>query len=81
MPEPGEASLTEQRVAWLEKNIRQLLMVAGRPGVCRACGRDIFWLEMTKSGKFAPYTKEGVNHFADCEHADEFRKSAKATGP
>ena len=77
----GQANLTEQRVAWLEGNIRQLLMVTGRPGECRACGRDIYWLEMRKSGKFAPYTLEGVNHFADCPKADEFRKSSKATGP
>jgi hypothetical protein len=54
-------------------NVSNLLRACADPGVCRGCSRPIFWLK-TKNGKAAPYTEVGLNHFADCEAADKFRK-------
>lgn len=71
-------SLTEptERVAWLESNIRLLLAQVGEPGKCRGCGADIYWV-VHRNGKRAPYTPHGLNHFADCPAAQNFKVKAK----
>lgn len=57
----------------LRSNIARLLGLIGDLGKCRGCGTDIYWVRH-KSGKKAPYTIEGLNHFADCPAKDKFRK-------
>lgn len=55
-----------------EERIKDLVKAVGQEGQCRGCGRKIWWI-VTKNGKKAPYTDEGLNHFADCPKANEFR--------
>jgi hypothetical protein len=53
--------------------IQRLLDQVGDLGTCKACGAKIWWIK-TRRGKRAPYTAEGINHFADCPQAEEFRR-------
>lgn len=55
-----------------EERIKDMLKVLGREGACTACGKKIWWVK-TKNAKNAPYTEEGINHFADCPKANQFR--------
>jgi len=57
----------------LKTNVRRLLDQVGGKGRCKACNADIWWVKL-KSGRMAPYTAEGLNHFADCPNADRFRR-------
>lgn len=57
----------------LRENIGTLLHQIGEKGNCRGCGREIWWVRH-KNGKKAPYTSEGLNHFADCPVGDRFKK-------
>jgi hypothetical protein len=58
----------------LEKRISTLLqLVAEEIRPCRACGVQLA-IVRHRNGKPTPYTMEGVNHFIDCPHADQFRK-------
>jgi len=41
-------------------------------GNCRSCGRRIWWV-ITKNKKPAPYTADGISHFADCPGAENHR--------
>jgi hypothetical protein len=43
------------------------------PVECKRCRRFIWWLKLP-NGKKMPYTDDAVSHFADCPHAEEFRK-------
>ena len=54
------------------KRIRAVLGHVGNRGHCSACHAEIWWVRHL-NGKTAPYTAEGLNHFADCPHADQFR--------
>lgn len=51
-----------------------LLNHCGKPGLCQGCGASIWWL-VNKNGRWAPYTRDGLNHFADCPRAEAFRKA------
>lgn len=62
--------------AQLVLRVKVLMQTVGEPGTCKGCGADIFWI-VTKSGKRAPYTALGLNHFADCPKASAFRRGAK----
>jgi hypothetical protein len=42
-------------------------------GTCRSCGADVAWARNPVSGKRAPFNLEGVNHFADCPQAADWR--------
>lgn len=53
---------------------KMLTLVAREVRRCKRCGRTIYMLPMRESGKVAPYTDDAVSHFADCPHADEFRR-------
>jgi len=64
----------ESKTKWLLSNINLLLKLVGSQGQCKGCGLEIYWVRHN-NGKKAPYTKDGLNHFADCKVADRFRKS------
>ena len=65
----------QKQWGWYESNIIKLLRVIGATeGQCRGCGIDIWWVTHA-NGKKAPYTKQGLNHFADCPKAKEFKRS------
>jgi hypothetical protein len=53
---------------------RMLDALAEEKRPCRACGRTT-WFVRTKAGRLAPYTDDALSHFADCPHADRFRKA------
>lgn len=56
-----------------EKRVEAILkIVAVRNRPCACCGVMLYFL-LTASGKLAPYSKSGLNHFADCPQADQFR--------
>jgi hypothetical protein len=64
------ATLTpEQRL----ERILQLVAEAVRP--CQACGVKLYFVRHA-NGKLAPYTADGVNHFATCPDRDRFKKKA-----
>jgi hypothetical protein len=60
-------------IGWLRENIVKLLTQIGDKGKCRGCGAEIYWVTH-KNGKKAPYTSSGLNHFADCPKAGDFKK-------
>ncbi|MEE9602569.1 MAG: hypothetical protein V3V75_04635 [Thermoguttaceae bacterium] len=62
--------------AQLTDNIVKLYGVLGATSKTCSCGREIWWV-LTKNGRPAPYTNEAVSHFADCPHADRYRKGKK----
>jgi hypothetical protein len=64
-----EAQLIEN----LLNAIHHLLNQIGDKGTCKGCGRAIWWVKH-RNGKRAPYTAEGLNHFADCPQRELFRK-------
>ncbi len=63
----GSLPTLEQRIESLLRNVAEEI----RP--CRACGAELAMVRH-KNGKLAPYTMAGVNHFIDCEKADQFRR-------
>jgi hypothetical protein len=40
---------------------------------CKACG-ELLWFVRHKNGKQAPYTVDGINHFANCPEAARFKR-------
>lgn len=60
-------------MAVLLANIYRLLHQIGDRANCAGCGKEIWWVTH-KNGKAAPYTSEGLNHFADCPKAKDFKK-------
>ncbi len=66
-----------KNVLRLRDNIERLYKTLGaQSGSCKACDAPIWWVT-TKNGKSAPFTAEGLNHFADCPKAEQFRKKKK----
>ena len=57
----------------LRRNIHLLLKQVGDIAICKGCGKEIYWVKH-KNGKATPYNTEGMNHFADCVKAQDFRK-------
>lgn len=58
----------------IEERLAKLLSLAAyeiRP--CKACGATLYFVKHC-TGKSAPYTADGINHFINCESADSFRK-------
>lgn len=70
---PDDVYQLTQKVDWLRANIKKILALTGKQGQCRGCGVDIWWLRHN-GGAAAPYTIEGLNHFADCPKAKDFKK-------
>lgn len=65
----------KQVVNFYRSRLAQLFKVLGADaGECKSCGAQIWWLRMPKSGKPAPFDKDGLNHFGSCKHAEEHRK-------
>lgn len=64
---------------WFRKNVRQLLINAtGGPRPCTGCGADVYWIHHPATNRRAPYTAAGLNHFADCPNAGNFRGRSNA---
>lgn len=56
----------------LKRRIKALLANVGNVGTCRGCNAPIYWVTHN-NGKKTPYTETGLNHFADCPKAKEFK--------
>lgn len=46
------------------------------PGVCKGCGREIWWVRQA-GGRMMPEDNDGTTHFATCPAAEKFRKPAQ----
>lgn len=57
----------------MKKRVLSLLQQVGEPATCKACDAPMFFV-VTRAGRRAPYTTEGLNHFADCPNASMFKK-------
>lgn len=58
----------------IEKRMSALLQhVAEEVRPCKACGTQLAFVRH-RNGKIAPYTLDGVNHFATCPKAEQFRR-------
>ena len=69
-----------EKLKRLQNNVRLLLRQIGEPATCRGCSRPIWWVKHL-NGKKAPYTLEGLNHFADCPRAKQFKKGRSDDKP
>lgn len=58
------------------KRILELTAEAKRP--CKACGAELYFVRH-HTGKVAPYTIDGLNHFINCPQAQRFHKVAGDT--
>lgn len=65
--------MPDATVESLRKNIEALLGQVGEPTHCRGCDARI-WMVVHRNGRRAPYTGDGLNHFADCPKAKEFKR-------
>ena len=54
-----------------QARLKHLLQQVGEPGHCRGCSTPVYWVTH-RNGVKAPYTLEGLNHFADCPVRDQF---------
>lgn len=63
--------LVNSYMTWLDR-VRALLKIVGDESTCRSCSRTIYWVK-TRNGKRAPYTDQGISHFADCPNAAKHR--------
>lgn len=60
-------------VAFYRQAFAAMLKAQGiLPSSCSSCGRQI-WFVRTAAGKSAPYTADGISHFADCRTAAQHR--------
>jgi len=66
--------MAEDREDELLRRIKKLLSLVGSQGKCKGCGAEIWWVLHLANGTRAPYTAEGLNHFATCIKAKEFRR-------
>lgn len=72
------AETTDERERTLLRRIEGLLRLIGDPGRCGGCNLPIYWVRHVApgaSGRRAPYTHEGLNHFADCPAAERYRRA------
>jgi hypothetical protein len=58
--------------------LKALLGHVGQQGHCRGCHHLIWWV-LHQNGKRAPYDVDGLNHFASCTSAKEFRHEPSGT--
>ena len=58
-------------ITWRDR-VRAFLKVLSNEAKCRSCGATIYWV-MTKNNKRAPYSVDGISHFADCPNASSHR--------
>jgi hypothetical protein len=45
---------------------------------CGSCGVQLWFVRHVDSGRLQPYTYQGINHFANCPYAAEFRTKTGA---
>lgn len=61
----------------LEERVEKLLeAIAEITRSCRSCGQTLYFVRHRASNRLAPYTREAVNHFANCPEAKQFKKAA-----
>lgn len=53
--------------------LRLLKLCAVEIRPCRSCNATLYFMLHKASQKTAPYDEHGVNHFANCPHADAHR--------
>jgi hypothetical protein len=58
-----------------------LLRHVGTPSHCRGCGAEVIWAYHRDTMKNTPYDLDGVNHFATCPKATEFRQKKDQPRP
>lgn len=75
-PDAPESPLSAE-VRELKARIEQLLSHTGSWAQCKGCFKPIYWM-VHNNGKKVPYTPEGLNHFADCPAAAQFRAKGVA---
>ena len=56
----------------IEQFRAMLNMIAGKCN-CKKCNKPI-WFIKSKNNVFMPITEDGLNHFADCSAAKDFKK-------
>jgi len=66
---PGDPRALELAFAALRGCLNRL----GDVGECRGCRATVWWVP-TINGRRAPYSAGGLNHFADCPKAGQFRR-------
>lgn len=71
LPDPGVSELRARLEA-----ILRAAAVEVRP--CRACGVMLAFVVHRDTGKTAPYTLDGINHFTNCPEADRFKRRKPA---
>ena len=52
-----------QRISYLMNNLRRLLEQVGKRARCKACGKEIWYVQL-RSGMVGPYQADGLNHGA-----------------
>jgi hypothetical protein len=68
----------EIKIPPIEERMRSLVELAAkeiRP--CRACSAMLYFIFHPKTGKVAPYTIDGVNHWITCPRREELRKAMR----
>ena len=58
-------------IEWRISQLLSLIAESRRP--CKACGAELYFVRH-RNGNLAPYTADGVNHFATCKEAERFRR-------
>jgi len=53
--------------------LRALIRQVGEPAMCQGCEANIYFVRHL-NGRNAPYDADGVNHFATCPKAENFRR-------
>jgi len=69
----GEALERECKKDEIIEQFRALLNMTTSKCKCKKCNKPI-WFIKSRNNIFMPITEDGLNHFADCEFAKEFKK-------
>jgi hypothetical protein len=64
-----------EQTGQLQTNIRKFLAIVGTADLCKACGKEIWWVVNPKTNKRMPITADAISHFADCPEANKFKKA------
>lgn len=54
--------------------MQALLKHVGSSAYCKGCGAQILWVRHVDNGKSVPYDPDGINHFATCTKAAQFKR-------
>jgi hypothetical protein len=72
---PNSVMIADKEFIPKDNVVKLLKMASGEPTTCSACGADIWFVTMIKTGKKNPIGSDGISHYANCPKADTFRKS------